>query len=173
MSKPNFGGTLKLSRPRSKPADNPGNQNPIKKPGNSALADALVSAKAKQATAPKVKPPKEGQGKPPAKNHRREALPPGVKREDVKAVNRARNEAELQRKLAHMKQARDVIYSFPVFRDYLPLKIGIHRDVLALPELANVSKSAIRTVLDQHCNSTEYKRNRTSDESHRFGLDGL
>jgi len=58
---------------------------------------------------------------------------------------------------------------FPVFRDHLPLAIGINKTLLQ--RLPNLNKKLLRITLSQHTHSTRYLR-ATSKAVHRFDLDG-
>jgi ProP effector len=64
----------------------------------------------------------------------------------------------------------DRLYAeFPVFRDYLPLAIGIHKVLMArLPELDKVQ---VRTAMRYHTGTTRYLK-AIVDGAPRFDLDG-
>lgn len=58
---------------------------------------------------------------------------------------------------------------FPVFRDHLPLAIGINKALFQ--RLPDLNKKLLRIALSQHTHSTRYLR-ATTKAVHRFDLDG-
>lgn len=62
-----------------------------------------------------------------------------------------------------------LIASFPVFRDCLPLAVGIHKALRErMPEL---NRNQLRTVLQMHTASTRYLKALSQGET-RYDLDG-
>lgn len=59
---------------------------------------------------------------------------------------------------------------FPVFRDYLPLAIGIHKQLLE--RMPDLDKNKVRVAMHNHTASTRYLKALTEDAP-RLDLDGL
>lgn len=80
-------------------------------------------------------------------------------------------ETKLKIKLDKLRaeQYQKLKQQFPVINKYLPLKIGIFKDLI---EHCTISKIQTKLMMSEHCLSTEYLSN-VIKHNHRFDLDSM
>jgi hypothetical protein len=98
--------------------------------------------------------------------------PLGVVKSSTPSV--AMKPAPVQIPIAVSTEKADAVFSeqFEVWREFLPLTIGVRLLLIKAAKQHKISKRAVRCALELHCSSARYLNNLAAAGAMRYALDG-
>lgn len=89
----------------------------------------------------------------------------------VEPPAKSRNQERREQTAEYFNRLHGILMRFETIRAGWPLKIGIDKDILALPELAGIPPWAVGAYLRRHCQHPAY-RARMESMTWRYDLSG-